>query len=171
MARASVGGRGHRDKLLSCGNLLRSLGCSGWTRSNSVGRLHGLEQTWTVVADRQGCGAAGRHPRHSRAGAVPCRRSRRGPLPRARESRRLGRQTKGCRGLGAVKAAGSHRGSAGHAVFPQPDARGPAFLACRDHAAAPPAAEPACHGVPIIHLRRGSRRPARPPRRPVRTSW
>ena len=43
--------------------------------------------------------------------------------------------------------------------------------ACRDHAGAPPAAEPACHGVPIIHLHRG--RGALPAlrARPVRTSW
>lgn len=44
MARASVGGDGHRDELLV-------LSCSGWTRSNGMGRLHGLNQTWTVVAD------------------------------------------------------------------------------------------------------------------------
>lgn len=39
------------------------------------------------------------------------------------------------------------------------------------HAAIPPAAEPARHGVPIIHLRRG--RGALPALRvrPVRTSW
>lgn len=42
---------------------------------------------------------------------------------------------------------------------------------CRDHAAAPPAAELARHGVPIIHLREGRGTLPALRARPVRTSW
>lgn len=51
--------------------------------------------------------------------------------------------------------------------FPHSQTPGSLIIpARRDHAATPPAAEPGRHGVPIIHLRGGSRRPARPPRPP-----
>lgn len=66
-----MGGKGYKDQLLGCGNLLRRLGCSCWTRSNGVGRLHSLEQTWRVVADGLGCGAAGRHPGQRRGSPKP----------------------------------------------------------------------------------------------------
>lgn len=112
----------------------------------------------------------GKTPRQGRAGpgqphmrGAEGARSQRGS---ARGSRRLGRQTKGCRGPGAVRATRSRRGAAGQALSPQPDARVPCHrlvpgprsssTCCRAHmprsANHPPA--------------RGSRRPARPPRPP-----
>lgn len=97
--------------------------------------------------------------------AAPRQRSRRGLEPaRLCEGKpRLGRQTKGCRGPGAVGAVRSRRGVAGYALSPRPDSRVP----CHPRVPGPRSGSTCCTaGTPRSANHppaRGSRHPARPP--------
>lgn len=131
-----------------------------------MGRLHRLEQTWRVVADGLGCGAgaAGRHPGQGRGSPKP---EKHRDTERARlyygkpEARATDKELWGRGGGGEPRRSGRLR------AFPIARGQRPGRLACGDHAAAPPAAEPARPPRSTNHPpARGSRCPARPPRPP-----
>lgn len=99
----------------------------------------------------------GKTPRQGRAGAVSHERSRRGPEPaRLCEGKPEARATdKGLQGSWG-RRGDKEPPRSGWPSFPHSQTPGSLVIAsCRDHAAAPPAAEPTCHGVPGIHLRGG----------------